>query len=255
MKIRFLSGAAVAYLRKAFKDDTRGRKESKAIVKLFADGTNDALLAHLKMQNIDSPLIDSRYECNPFSLDPHSIGADEVANIKSFCDSLKDLSPAIASLEGFWAGLCIDAAWNYVQGRWKITEKSSGQDILSHFFFGFGPRRSLTRNALSRLWWIGRLTRDDARADPYELTRFVLDDTDYVIAMLERNYSNNPCIVREFVSAVVEARAAGLKVDRDEIRELAKYINVIGGVSILDMMPRGAIHEKVLSRAKRLYGG
>ena len=99
------------------------------------------------------------------------------------------------------------------------------------------------------------MTRDDARDDPYELTRFVLDDTDYVIAMLERNYSNNPRIVREFVSAVVEARAAGLRVDRDEIRELAKYINIIGGVSILDMIPRGAIHEKVLARAKRLYGG
>ena len=111
----------------------------------------------------------------------------------------------------------------------------------------------MTRNALSRLWWIGQLTiNQSCPDDPYKATRFVLEDTDYVVALLERNTSDNPHIVYEIIDGVLAARSEGYNVERNAIRELAKYVNIVGGVDILDLMPEGAIRDKVLGRARKI---
>lgn len=97
----------------------------------------------------------------------------EAENVKRIYGNLRFLSDSQASDERLWAGLCLGLFWDYVKYRWNINEKCTVSNVKQHFFFGFGARRSLTRNALSRLWWIGRLTYDDKRSDPWELTKFV----------------------------------------------------------------------------------
>lgn len=244
MRIRFLQSQGLAYLKDGLKS---GNDEIRS---LFLSDTNENLIRHLKERGV-SGLADSRFECNDFSLDPHPVGADEVSNIRNIDETLGKLPPSIAANERFWAGLAVDKFWNYVRERWQINGDASCDVIRTHFLYGFGVRRSLTRNALARLWWIGHFTKDESRDDPFSLTKFVLGDTDYVIAVLERNYSNNKRIIIEFVDAVSTARQHGYAIGRDEMRELAKYLSLIGGTSILDALPRGVIFEKVYSRAKR----
>ena len=123
------------------------------------------------------------------------------------------------------------------QYRWKIAKKCTKQDIKAHYFFGFGARRSLSRNALARLWWIGRLTYDDSRPDPYELTKFVCENADHALHIIERNTSNSPTIIRAFVSAILTARTEGLNINTDTVGELSKYLNLLGGTYILDCLP------------------
>ena len=125
--------------------------------------------------------------------------------------------------------------------------------ILSkHFFFGFGARRSLTRNAISRLWWIGRLTHDPSRKDPYELTRFVCENADYIMHILERNTSNSPMITKAFLSALLTAREEGCLINTDTVGELSKYLNLLGGTYILDCLPESKIHDKIVEKARSM---
>ena len=171
----------------------------------------------------------------------------EAENVKRIYGNLRFLSDSQASDERLWAGLCLGPFWDYVKYRWDINKKCTVGNVQQHFFFGFGARRSLTRNALSRLWWIGRLTYDEKRSDPWELTKFVCESSDYIMHILERNTSNNPSIIRPFLGAIIEAKAQGLPIDTNIVGELAKYLNLLGGIYILDCLPEQRIHDKILA--------
>lgn len=199
-----------------------------------------------------SPFRDAKYTVDDFSLDmsQEKPFLTEFENVKRVHTRLGFLSDSQASDERLWAGLCLGPFWKYTQYRWEIAKKCTQANIEQHFFFGFGARRSLTRNAIARLWWIGRLTYDAQRDNPYELTQFVCENADYIMHILERNISNNPSIVQAFVSAVLAARKEGIPINTDIVGDLAKYLNLLGGTYILDCLPPEVIFGKVHTKAK-----
>ena len=201
-----------------------------------------------------SPFIETRYTVEDFQLDmsQDKPSLTEFENVQRVYNHLRFLSGSQASDERLWAGLCINHFWEYTQYRWNIVSNCSVSNVKQHFFFGFGARRSLTRNAISRLWWIGHLTYDVSRRDPYELTRFVCEHADYVMHILERYTSNNRMISRAFISALLDARSGGYRIDTNVVGDLSKYLNLLGGTYILDCLPEEVIRGKILDKARRL---
>jgi len=199
-----------------------------------------------------SPFRESKFIVEDFSLDMSQDKPflTEFENVHRVYKRLNFLSDSQASDERLWAGLCLTSFWSYTQYRWEIAAKCTQSNIEQHFFFGFGARRSLTRNAVSRLWWIGRLTYDETRDDHYELTKFVCENSDYIMHVLERNTSNNPMIIKAFLSAVIAARKEGVPINTDNIGDLSKYLNILGGTYILDCLPEQVIYDKILSKAR-----
>lgn len=200
-------------------------------------------------------LIDTKYtDVTDFELDmsKQSPFMTEAENAKRVYSNLRFLSDSQASDERLWAGLCLGKFWPYVNYRWEISKKCSISTVKQHYLFGFGARRSLTRNAMSRLWWIGRLTYDKTRPDPWELTKFVCENADYIMHTLERNFSNNPAIIHPFLSAIIDARKNGLRINTDIVGELSKYLNLLGGIYILDCLPYTKIYEKIYAKIKEI---
>lgn len=214
-----------------------------ALVKNFTKPDNNWLLDYFGA----NPFISTRFEINRIELDmscekPFLTDAE---NVKRVYGSLSFLSNSQASEEKLWAGLCLGAFWDYTKYRWNPV---SVQNIKDHFFFGQGPRRSLTRNALARLWWIGRLTYDETREDPYELTNFICEHSDYILHVLERNTSNNPVILKTFLKAVLDCRGKSIPIDTNIVGELSKYLNLLGGTYLVDCMPEGVLYEKLSNK-------
>ncbi len=176
----------------------------------------------------------------------------EAENAKRIYSNLKFLSDSQASDERLWAGLCFGPFWKYVKYRWEIDNKCTVPNVVQHFMFGYGARRSLTRNAISRLWWIGRLTYDETQTDPWILSRFVCENADNIMHILERNTSNNPQIIRPFLKAIIDARDAGMEINTDTVGELSKYLNLLGGIYILDCLPEKKIYDKTYKKAEEL---
>lgn len=201
-----------------------------------------------------SPFIDSKFAVDDFSLDmsQEKPFLTEFENVQRVFNRLNFLSASQASNERLWAGLCLNHFYKYTQYRWDILSQCTVVNVKQHFFFGFGARRSLTRNAIARLWWIGKLTYDSKRSDPYELTRFVCENSDYIMHVLERNTSNNPMITRAFLSAILKAREQGCPINTDTVGFLSKYLNLLGGTYILDCLPEDKIYNKVLLKAQSL---
>ena len=250
MKARYLTENALETLKHSI----------DAYLPLFKEETNAALVEKLKADlETDTIFRDTKYVFPDAPLSASKASADEMASIEAVFGSMKDLPNAVAMDERLWAGLAIDICWDYVRKRWDIAELFETNDdsvknkVLDHFFYMQGPRRSFTRNAISRLWWLGKLTYDEGHADPYHRTRVVTADLGYVVDLLERNFSNNSRISAEFVDAVEAARAEvapkGGVIVRPELRMLCKYLNMLGGVYVLDSLPEGMIYSKIHDKA------
>ena len=147
-------------------------------------------------EELNQPLFsDTKFkEIKDFSLDmsadPKKAFLTEAENAIRVYSNLKFLTDSQASDERLWAGLCLGPFWTYVQYRWGIDQKCTVSAVKDHFFFGQkAGRRSLTRNALSRLWWIGRLTYDEKRKDPWELTKFICESSDYIMHAVTAGFS------------------------------------------------------------------
>ena len=224
----------LAYWRLNFKQDSAAWLENEFGTGLFTDARRAEVPDFtLDMSAYDSPVT-------------------EAENVRRVYGNLRTLSDVDAADERLWAGLCLGVFWSYVKYRRDIDRKCTVQAIRQSFFFGKNPRRSLLRNALSRLSWIGRLTYDETRRDPWELTRFICEEQKYITYVLERNLSHNPAIIRPFLDAIIAAQAEGLPVDTRLVGALSKYLNLLGGTYILDCMPEERIYEKTLARAREL---
>ena len=225
-----------------------------SIVELFKRESSSCLEEELGIKL----LADTRFdEVADFTLDmsQKKTFLTDAENARRVYGNLRFLSESQASDERLWAGLCYGVFWKYVKYRWEIDKRCTARNIAQHFMFGYGARRSLTRNALSRLWWIGRLTYDEKRSDHWELTRLVCENPDNIMHTLERNTSNNPVIIRAFLSAVIAARKDGIPINTNVIGELSKYLNLLGGIYVLDCLPQQKIFKKIYDKAVALGNG
>ncbi len=245
MNIKFLSELALNTL----------QANLNQYLHFFNEKDHQSLLLALKSAIGEEPLKESNI---PFrdgiTLDPSPRGGEEVRNIKTIYEELINLPRSIACDGRIWAGLAIDRFWSYTKDRWNFSSALSAEKVEDHFLFKGQSKKAYTRQSIARLWWIGDLTYDENRDDPYEITKFTMQDTDYVVNLLERNFSSNRQIFREFVEAVETARNEGFSVARDEIRQLCKYLNLLGGVYVLDAFPQGLIREKIYNQAIKICG-
>ena len=220
----------------------------------FKEPSPEWLVEWFKKEYDTCLLKESKYDIPDFKLDMSKEKEEQTdaENAQIIYENLKFLSDSQASDERLWAGLCIGNFWEYTQYRWRIKKKCTPDSIKQHYMFAYGVRRSLIRNAIARLWWIGRLTYDENRDDKYELTRFVCEHNDHIMHILERNTSNNPMIIQAFIDGILAARAEGLNINTDIVGDLSGYLNLLGVVYILDCLPRERIKEKILNKAREI---
>lgn len=171
----------------------------------------------------------------------------DAENVRRLYSHMSFLSDSQASDERIWAALSLSDFVDYMRYRWPAKDAS---DITNRYLFGYSPQRSLFRNGIARLWWIGRFTHESKRSDPYELTKFLCGDQDFIENICGRNIFNNPEIGKTVIEALLDAKKSGIELSRFKIREMAKYLNLIGGTYLLDVFDRDYIYEKVMNIVK-----
>lgn len=214
----------------------------------FSDNSNKWLTEYFK----EKPFVETRFEFNDVTLTISDNPDDDYENVIKLYSSFKDLPDSIASDERLWAGLALGPFWNYCLERWGKNDWSE-EGILNHIFFGAnnGHRRALTRNAISRLWWIGRLTYDESnKENPYKYTKYVCLHQRFIVDFLERNISNSLNLIKPCIDAVwrFEAENPEIKINSNQMREIQKYVNILGGTYILDSLDYSFLVEKVYSK-------
>ncbi len=187
---------------------------------------------------------------------------NDVENAIRLYTAMKDLTDTQASDERLWAGLCHSDFWEFLHERWKEDKIRTNPEsiVLGRYFLNTknGVRRALFGNTLSRLWWLGRLTYDEKRKDPFELTRYWEKDfsTKFFI-LFSSNFMGNREITKGLISALMALEKEDFTVGarkRDIYYQASQYLNIYGGTHILDYYTAEEIKEKILRYMRGLAG-
>lgn len=175
----------------------------------------------------------------------------DAENVQRVYSHMKSLSDSQASDERIWVAYTLLDQKDYMLYRWPAKD---ADDMLNRYFFNYSVQRSLFRNGMARLWWIGRVTYDDKRTDPFELTKFICRDQDFIETICGRNIFNSLSVLKSTVSALFDAEKSGIQLPRELIRGVGKYVNLLAGTYIIDAMGPEMIYQKV-SNYIRTYKG
>lgn len=243
MKLHFLKEEALETLKGNIKTNLRN----------YSNPTNDWIIDFFKGEN---PFIEYKKEVSNFKLNMSYEKPEEgdVENIKIIYSAMSNLTETDATDERLWSGLEHGVFWDFLRYRWSVSKKLPAEkDIYNHFFFSQSRKRSLITNTLSKLWWIGKLTYDEKRRNPFELTEYLKHDlASRSRVLFSSNYSNNPVIVRALLSSLIKLQNEGLNISREVFTESTKYLNVLGGTYILDYFEEEELSEKITKRVKTL---
>jgi hypothetical protein len=149
-----------------------------------------------------------------------------------------------------WTRLTHLELWPYMRQRWPIEKymkdgepKAIGR-VLERYFVPRSQSRALIRNGAARLWWAAHLTFDAKRPNNYELTAVLFKTLDIAQQILERGLGRAPAVLTGFLEFLLhhdtELLAPG-NANRVRIRTLAKFLNMHGGVCILDCLSKPEI--------------
>ena len=202
-------------------------------------------------EKYENPLEESRILASDFSLDmtQKEVSIGDCNNVRIMYKNLKHISNTQAMDERLWAGLSHSIFWDYLQYRTKINEeKITENKILFSYFFKRGGKRILVINPLTRLWWVGRQVYDPSNEeDPFYALEFLKRDfSTKVLNLFSYNYTNNPKIVRAILVALAQLeKENNIVIARNPYLKILKYLNMLGGSSILDSLEQEEIGEKI----------
>lgn len=184
-------------------------------------------------------------------------GISDRENIKILYESLKNLSPTHATDERIWAGLAHIQLREYTFYRLQDElKKKNSKRIKSALFYTQGQKRSLYVHIIARLWWVGYMTYDEKNSEnPYWLTDFFAEKqfASRCILFFSSNFTSNREITKGLLSALYKINNLGIEIDREHFVESIRYLNVVGGALVLDVLTRNEIEELVFDYLKRKF--
>lgn len=227
MKLYFLKQDALEILRVNISNNLENYKEAD----------NDWIYKYFE----ENPFIEFKNQVPDFDLKVSRGGVSEleVENSKIIHANLKDvLTPSQASDERFWAGLTHGVFWQYMHDRWEMDIKETSEaSIKVRYFLKGSNKHALRANTISRLWWLANMFYDDKREDPYELLNaFSHDFVTKVHTFLSLRISSSKIVNNSFAEAIIylEALEDVTECRTKFFRALLRYLNILGGVTILD---------------------
>ncbi len=172
---------------------------------------------------------------------PDNEGLKDIENSIRIYKMLPDLTPVQARDPRLWTRLCHEEFWGYMRLRWDAGKHANDlgrqvRYIQSHYFIAQSQSRALLRNGIARLWWYAHLTHDESRENPFELTETLLSTLDITQQVLERSLGRSRNILFGFLEFLFQCRENGISLKREQIREIAKKLNMTGGVTLLDTL-------------------
>ncbi|WP_229183372.1 DUF6339 family protein [Bacillus cereus] len=178
------------------------------------------------------------------SRNSREISKTDAENAKLIHASLKNLTPAQAVDARIWTYLTHVIYPEYMVARWLNNKNEISKGTIDRYFAS--TNREVIRNGIARLWWYGYLTYDIEREDPYELTYFLLSNQNIAQALLERNLGNNKKWLINMLDTLRKlTEEYPLIMHSDNIKSLAKYINISGGITVLDCLDKDATEKFV----------
>ncbi|MED4156382.1 DUF6339 family protein [Priestia aryabhattai] len=191
-----------------------------------------------------------------FSFNPN-FSTSDYDNVKAMYDALNHLTVAQASQERLWVGLAHLQMRDYFNFRLKEDlDKRNEKRLKSALFFVNGSKRSLFVHVLARLWWVGYMTYDENNTnDPYWLTKFFCarEFSGRSVYFFSSNFTANRIITKGVLIALKKLDDEGFEMKRAHFVEAGRYLNIVGGAMILDILDENEIARMIEARIRKAF--
>ena len=199
----------------------------------------------------NEPLLPCKFEIADLTMDmsAEKPEATDCNNVKIIYEALKNMSNTQATDERFWAGLSHGILWDYMQYRCKFNQENINIDaVLNNYFFNQSLAKSLARNCISRLWWIGRLLYNVNNEDPYFALNFLrIGFNDKIRDLFDYRFARNGVICQNLMIALMRIEdVICSRITREQYREILQFLNRLGGVVLLDYLSGEELQDKII---------
>lgn len=229
-------------------------------MKIFTDNCCESLLQYTNNKDLRNIYSQSLFDPNyleylkqensiiiPDDLKLDSKSESDLENSIKIFTVLQNLDLVQANDRRLWVTLTHTKFFDYTKERWK-TEGQSDRQILRRFHFEGASIEARMRNSISRLWWAAKITYDNTRKDPFELTKLLWAKQDIYQNLVERSYGTYDSVTKGFLEFYSEN--GNLK--EDQLRKLFTALNSIGGVKVLSIHSRDEI-KTILNELTSFY--
>ncbi len=240
INIKLMTDTALAYLKK---------NVERVAEKIISNDDNSWISAEFP----EPIFVEKKYQIKDFDLADNPLSENKETDFKNsvtLYESLKDLPRYILCDERFWLWLYFEKF--YHQAKTTMIVKNA-TTILDHWTFKQGVRRGLMYGVLSRMYFRVALSIDESQEDKYELTKWIIENTERFRNLTWRSYSSEAHIVRGALKG--ERRAlidTGLPEDNKIYPIIGKYVSQIGSVRLLDAISESDIEAFVYNKAVQL---
>jgi hypothetical protein len=174
---------------------------------------------------------------------------DDLENSKRIFEWLKNLSIADANDWRFWTTLTHLNYEKYTRDRWKIDKRTTNETIKQRYFYTGAGLQARLRNAVSRLWWIAKLTIREDLPDKYVYTDVVWSSQDLMQNLFERSLGTYPNIRFGILKFYLLRKGV---YDSKQFRIFYKEINALGAMSPLGLLTEDLVVE-FLKKVEEVY--
>lgn len=221
----------------------------------FTDNTNEWFVKKFSDRGW---LKESKIQCRDFSLNyDEDYNVSDRKNVEILYEALRDLKPANALDERLWAGMLFGQFWDFVKYRRAEALKSDDErEVLNSFLFLRGTKRSCFINCLSRLWWTGFLLYDEKSDNHYSAVDLITESAyaSNVMLLSSSNFMANKELALGVMDCISERKRKGEKIGRYHFVEASKYMNCIGGITLLDTLSREQASEITNAHLEKIFG-
>lgn len=191
-----------------------------------------------------------------FNDDPNFMVSD-FENVKIIYESLKHLTVSQATQEKLWAGLAHLQMRDFVYYRLDNEfNNKNDRRIFSAMFYKYNVKRSIFIHIIARLWWAGYMTYDEEnKENPYWLTEFFssADFSARLTTFFSSNFTSNRVITKGILKALITLKDEGVAIKRDHFTESTRYLNIVGGATVLDLLEENEVKEMIEKRLRKVF--
>lgn len=196
-----------------------------------------------------------KYEIEEFTLRVPKDDKDRDADLYNsilLYEHLHHLPLYVLTDERFWCWLNFEIGYKTALKNMPVKPGSSV--FKDHWLLTQGKRRGLFFGVLSRCYFRVALSVDETLEDPYELTKFVIENPLRFRELTWRSFSSEKMIVLGTLKAEKRVHAEFPKMVENNTlyADIVKRISKLGSVMLLDCMTEKDVEEYVYKYYKKL---
>ena len=199
--------------------------------------------------------VTKKYEIEEFTLRVPKDEKDRETDIYNsilLYERLHHLPLYVLTDERFWCWMNFEMGYEVALKYMPVKKNSSV--FKDHWLLTQGKRRGLFFGVLSRCYFRVALSVDNTLDDPYELTKFVIENPLRFRELTWQSFSSEKMIVLGSLKAEkrIQAQYPHVEENTKHFAEIAKHLSKLGSVMLLDCMTEKDIEEYVYKKYKEM---